>query len=1192
MPPPSLRVWRLRSDSTDNVFEKVSASEQGYFDCSCVYAILATQDGASADGAADGASADPTNADATLGAQSFGRFVLYTWYGGEFLWNYTDEPRRGNSAVSSAAAAFGSGFGAPVKEASKDDFVCEGMARIASNARQTVQAEGVEGRGLVECICLQGHEPFEFIRLFRGCMLVTLPLSSSGAASRGQKKIIGSAGGPLTKPWRGGEGNGLIGMFAVHVQYWTEEYEEGDENHEEMGPEHHHIHHEQQQQQYMYSACAVQVGALVPSEEQIILEDWHSHDKHGQDGAASSKGGGAGAGAVSASKQLELSFDTMDEDADNPAEEVKEEELVECTVVIPCEQPHGTEEEQDEPEPVGIRLGVPIPHEHDQEGQNRRGSTARKSSIARSVLTNKEGGDDTDAGIDVVMVFRLTRNEDGSLRRAERAGVQIGDRLLAVNGLKVTPKTVSSALATAHYPLQLTLLRARAGNRKRQLLRMRRMKRFDDLGELVEQQGRARLEHVRTRSRPKPGKKGVRALPTGGGDRRKGSVYVDMSQPALIGTLQTYGCYLLLGGSTDESGGGTTIFIWNGDKSSDLVRKVGSDCAELLRRSLTASGVGGSVEVGAQEEGMESMAFKALLSRFQHEEAAAEAAAEVAAEMLQKGEVAAVAKGRWGALKGSEKGMIFQLTPPLNLHSPPLSPTSQLSFPPHNHHTTQHPNTYQQQPKSLDPTISSSLAHSSTDITTAGKLVQKGGRVVATPKLAPKLKPGESITKQRVLGAGFGGYFRGAAAAGFGGKILDEDKHPHHHRYFHHHHHHHHRRHRHLRHMTGPKRKVAKKKRHAATKKRVKKAAHHEHADHEAGHDEEPQTRERQGSTATHRRRNTLHSSTSVHTPVAQKVQEEGDVGAAASGDWEDEGMCDIYTSGAVLFRCPQPRSSVSLVEADLMTNQASLFLSGSPIQLPIPHPYTMHGSGAATGGMLCASVGLGLLEQEGVYIVDAVDEVWIWIGGCSGCSGRLGGGGNSDHQSDISTTRTLMQLGRSFIGIAAALDGRQHGLATPLMLVHAGAEPAAFLQYFGAEPHEERAIQQDSEDLNERAQEDIVARLGKLSLLKNMAADEVKTLAKSFRVVDYPAGTIVMRQGDPIGDDSQFYFLDYGSVRCIADGVEVATLKKGSYFGEMGLMGEHPRSADVVAHTDLVCLCLSRADFQKVGDRDGSLVR
>ncbi len=48
-------------------------------------------------------------------------------------------------------------------------------------------------------------------------------------------------------------------------------------------------------------------------------------------------------------------------------------------------------------------------------------------------------------------------------------------------------------------------------------------------------------------------------------------------------------------------------------------------------------------------------------------------------------------------------------------------------------------------------------------------------------------------------------------------------------------------------------------------------------------------------------------------------------------------------------------------------------------------------------------------------------------------------------------------------------------------------------------------------------------------------------------------------------------------------DRITLATLKRGNFFGEMGLFKEEPRSADVVAISDLKLLKVTKEDIERL---------
>ncbi|KAJ3210944.1 anaphase-promoting complex subunit Hcn1 [Entophlyctis luteolus] len=77
--------------------------------------------------------------------------------------------------------------------------------------------------------------------------------------------------------------------------------------------------------------------------------------------------------------------------------------------------------------------------------------------------------------------------------------------------------------------------------------------------------------------------------------------------------------------------------------------------------------------------------------------------------------------------------------------------------------------------------------------------------------------------------------------------------------------------------------------------------------------------------------------------------------------------------------------------------------------------------------------------------------------------------------------------------------------------------------------------------------------------------------------------GSTIMQQGE-IGHE--MFFLVDGSVNVIVDDVVMKTLKKGSFFGELALVKNIPRTATVVAVKYCNTFCLSTADFHNIVDQ------
>lgn len=90
---------------------------------------------------------------------------------------------------------------------------------------------------------------------------------------------------------------------------------------------------------------------------------------------------------------------------------------------------------------------------------------------------------------------------------------------------------------------------------------------------------------------------------------------------------------------------------------------------------------------------------------------------------------------------------------------------------------------------------------------------------------------------------------------------------------------------------------------------------------------------------------------------------------------------------------------------------------------------------------------------------------------------------------------------------------------------------------------------------------------------------DEIDRLADQVRVA---AGRTVMTQGD-LGQE--FALIVEGEAAIVKDGITVATIGPGDYFGEVALLDSINRTASVVAVTDLVLEVLDRRGFHTLLD-------
>jgi MFS family permease len=87
------------------------------------------------------------------------------------------------------------------------------------------------------------------------------------------------------------------------------------------------------------------------------------------------------------------------------------------------------------------------------------------------------------------------------------------------------------------------------------------------------------------------------------------------------------------------------------------------------------------------------------------------------------------------------------------------------------------------------------------------------------------------------------------------------------------------------------------------------------------------------------------------------------------------------------------------------------------------------------------------------------------------------------------------------------------------------------------------------------------VAVLRELDLLAKATQPVLEGLARAIDVVELPAGSDVVREGEPA---DALWIIDDGEVTVTVDGAFVRTMHPGQYFGEIGLLRGIPRTATV----------------------------
>jgi len=105
---------------------------------------------------------------------------------------------------------------------------------------------------------------------------------------------------------------------------------------------------------------------------------------------------------------------------------------------------------------------------------------------------------------------------------------------------------------------------------------------------------------------------------------------------------------------------------------------------------------------------------------------------------------------------------------------------------------------------------------------------------------------------------------------------------------------------------------------------------------------------------------------------------------------------------------------------------------------------------------------------------------------------------------------------------------------------------------------------------------------LSSVAFFDGFSDAELGRVAKLFTEIELPAGSVVMDQGDP---GTYCYVIVDGEVGVYVRGERVNSSGAGDVFGEMALVDHQPRTATVVADTDLKLLRFGTRDFHRLMD-------
>ncbi len=112
-------------------------------------------------------------------------------------------------------------------------------------------------------------------------------------------------------------------------------------------------------------------------------------------------------------------------------------------------------------------------------------------------------------------------------------------------------------------------------------------------------------------------------------------------------------------------------------------------------------------------------------------------------------------------------------------------------------------------------------------------------------------------------------------------------------------------------------------------------------------------------------------------------------------------------------------------------------------------------------------------------------------------------------------------------------------------------------------------------------ASPEAVKFLKQTPLFAQFSEKELEALFSTAKIREFEAGSTIVREGDPASIG--FYLVLDGQVEVRKGHKALAKLGIGDYFGEMALILDAPRSADVVAITKTKCLMITRWELRGI---------
>jgi CRP-like cAMP-binding protein len=110
-------------------------------------------------------------------------------------------------------------------------------------------------------------------------------------------------------------------------------------------------------------------------------------------------------------------------------------------------------------------------------------------------------------------------------------------------------------------------------------------------------------------------------------------------------------------------------------------------------------------------------------------------------------------------------------------------------------------------------------------------------------------------------------------------------------------------------------------------------------------------------------------------------------------------------------------------------------------------------------------------------------------------------------------------------------------------------------------------------------AADTLLDRVSRLALFADLDREELEALLPHVEEISFDEGKWIVRRGD---EEVGLHIIVDGEVGVVLEDEELATLKRGSFFGEISALLREPTVADIVARSEVRCLFVPAPDVEQ----------